>query len=118
MRRILIDNARRKLAQRHGGDFERVDLEGQDLAAPAAGQELLAVHEVLDKHCDGTSAQAEVVKLRYFARNDEQKKRPEVFGRFGCHGEKRPGQRLRAPCSCLHAINNSSLNIWPRPALS
>src|SRR5258708_6632365 len=35
MRRILIDNARRKLRQRHGGGFERVDLEGQELATPA-----------------------------------------------------------------------------------
>jgi RNA polymerase sigma factor (TIGR02999 family) len=67
MRRILIDNARRKLAQRHGGGFERVDLEGQDLAAPAADQQLLAVHEVLDKLAMEHPLQAEVVKLRYFA---------------------------------------------------
>src|SRR6185436_1459802 len=36
MRRILIDRARRKLTQRHGGGFERVDLDGRDFAAPAA----------------------------------------------------------------------------------
>src|SRR5271163_838283 len=48
MRRILIDRARRKLARRHGGGFQRVDWEGQDLAAPGADQQLLAVHEVLD----------------------------------------------------------------------
>src|SRR5205809_4276629 len=48
MRRILIDRARRKLTQRHGGGFERVDLEGQDVPAPGADQQLLAVHEVLD----------------------------------------------------------------------
>jgi RNA polymerase sigma factor (TIGR02999 family) len=48
MRRILIDRARRKLTVRHGGGFERVDLEGQDLAVPGADQQLLAVHEVLD----------------------------------------------------------------------
>src|SRR5580658_7937568 len=42
MRRILIDRARRKLTVRHGGDFERIDLEGLDLAAPGADQELLA----------------------------------------------------------------------------
>ena len=35
MRRILIDRARRKLTMRHGGSLERVDLEGQDLIAPA-----------------------------------------------------------------------------------
>src|SRR3982751_3727338 len=48
MRRILIDRARSKLAMRHGGSLERVDLEGQDLVAPAADEQLLAVHEVLD----------------------------------------------------------------------
>src|SRR5882757_10796795 len=48
MRRILIDRARRKLTQRHGGGVKRVDLEGQDLGAPGADEQLLAVHEVLD----------------------------------------------------------------------
>jgi RNA polymerase sigma factor (TIGR02999 family) len=67
MRRILIDNARRKLAQRHGGGLEKVDLEGQDLAAPATDQQLLAIHEVLDKLATKHPLQAEVVKLRYFA---------------------------------------------------
>ena len=67
MRRILIDNARRKLRQRHGGDWERVDLGKQDPAAPATDQQLLAVHEVLDKLAMEHPLQAEVVKLRYFA---------------------------------------------------
>jgi RNA polymerase sigma factor (TIGR02999 family) len=67
MRRILIDRARRKLTVRHGGGFERVDLEGRDLAAPGADQQLLAVHEVLDDLAKEYPVQAEVVKLRYFA---------------------------------------------------
>jgi RNA polymerase sigma factor (TIGR02999 family) len=67
MRRILIDRARRKLRVRHGGDFERVDLDGLDLAAPGAERELLDVHEVLDKLAKERPIQAEVVKLRYFA---------------------------------------------------
>lgn len=67
MRRILIDRARRKLAQRHGGGCERIDLEEQDLAAPDADQQMLAVHEVLDELARKFPAQAEVVKLRYFA---------------------------------------------------
>jgi RNA polymerase sigma factor (TIGR02999 family) len=67
MRRILIDNARRKLAQRHGGGFERVDLEEHNLAAPMDDQRLLAVHEGLDKLAKKHPLQAEVVKLRYFA---------------------------------------------------
>ena len=73
MRRILIDRARRKLASKHGGGYERIDLDGQDLAAPEADQQLLAVHEVLDKLAEVHPVQAEVVKLRYFAgmTNDE-----------------------------------------------
>jgi RNA polymerase sigma factor (TIGR02999 family) len=67
MRRILIDRARRKLASKHGGDYERIDLDGQDLAAPEADQQLLAVHEVLDQLAAVHPVQAEVVKLRYFA---------------------------------------------------
>jgi len=66
MRRILIDRARRKLTQRHGGGLERVDVDGQHLAAPAADEQLLAVHEVLDTLAKDHPIQAEVVKLRYF----------------------------------------------------
>jgi RNA polymerase sigma factor (sigma-70 family) len=46
--------------------LERLDLEGQDLAAPAADEQLLAVHEVLDILAKEHPVQAEVVKLRYF----------------------------------------------------
>jgi RNA polymerase sigma factor (TIGR02999 family) len=66
MRRILIDRARRKLTMRHGGGFVRVDLDGQDLAAPDADKHLLAVHEALDDLAKGHPVQAELVKLRYF----------------------------------------------------
>jgi RNA polymerase sigma factor (TIGR02999 family) len=67
MRRILIDRARRKLAQRHGGGCERIELEEQNLATPDDDQQLLAVHEVLDELAREFPVQAEVVKLRYFA---------------------------------------------------
>ena len=67
MRRILIDRARHKLTQRHGGGCQRVALEEQELAASDADQQLFAVHEVLDRLAGKYPAQAEVVKLRYFA---------------------------------------------------
>lgn len=67
MRRILIDRARKRRTQRHGGRFERVDLEGIDPAAPEADDQLLAVNEALERFALGHPAQAEVVKLRYFA---------------------------------------------------
>ena len=67
MRRILIDRARRKQTVRHGGEFHRVDFEGFDPAAPALGDQLLAVNEALDKFALEHPVQAELVKLRYFA---------------------------------------------------
>ena len=66
MRRILIERARRKLRIRHGGNFERVPVEEQDLAAPGVDDQLMAVHEVLDKFSRLYPIQAEVVKLRCF----------------------------------------------------
>jgi RNA polymerase sigma factor (TIGR02999 family) len=66
MRRILIDRARQKLRIRHGGRLERVDLEGEDLVAPAADEQLVAVHEALGILAKDHPVQAEVVKLRYF----------------------------------------------------
>ena len=68
MRRILIDRARRKLAARHGGGSERVDVDEVEIAAPAKDDELLAVHEGLDKLADHDARKAELVKLRYFGR--------------------------------------------------
>src|SRR5467141_2841099 len=63
MRRILIDRARRKLRIRHGGGCERVDLDEEDLAAPANDEQLLAVNEALDNLAKDYPIQAEVVKL-------------------------------------------------------
>jgi len=67
MRHILIDRARRKQTERHGGRFERVEFEELKIAAPSLDDELLAVHEVLDVFSAQYPVQAELVKLRYFA---------------------------------------------------
>ena len=67
MRRILIDRARRKLTERHGGRVERVEFNEHDLTAEQADEQLLAVHGVVDKLALEHPRQAEVVKLRYFA---------------------------------------------------
>ncbi len=67
MRHILIDRARRKQTQRHGGRLERVEFDEFQLAAPSPDDELLAVHEVLDAFSVQYPVQAELVKLRYFA---------------------------------------------------
>jgi len=67
MRRILIDRARRKRTVRHGGQLERVDVDELDWVVQQTDEQLLAVHEVLDKFSKEHPPQAEVVKLRYFA---------------------------------------------------
>ena len=67
MRRILIDRARRKSTERHGGLYHRVDFEGFDLAAPRIDDQLLAVNEALERFALEHPVQAELVKLRYFA---------------------------------------------------
>ncbi len=69
MRRILIDHAHRKLAVRHGGGLARVgaDDTGIEIAAPAGNDdELLAVHDALDRLAAVDARKAELVKLRYF----------------------------------------------------
>ena len=66
MRRILIEKARRKRAVRHGGDQQRVNLEDLDLPAREEEDEILAVHEAIDKLAALNKVEAEVVKLRYF----------------------------------------------------
>jgi RNA polymerase sigma factor (TIGR02999 family) len=66
MRRILIDNARRKHQVRHGGGQQRVALDSLDFADPASSQRLLYVNEALDRLAALDAAKAEIVKLRFF----------------------------------------------------
>ena len=66
MRRILIENARRKRALRHGGGQHRVALDQVDVAAANADDQLLAVDEALDRLAAQHKLEAELVKLRYF----------------------------------------------------
>ena len=67
MRRILIERARRKRAQRHGGGLNRTDIDNVEVEAPAPDDQLLALHEALDKLALEHPVRAELVKLRYFA---------------------------------------------------
>ena len=68
MRRVLIDQARRKQSQKHGGSFQRQDLLPDHL--PVHSQfdpiELVAVHEGLDALAEKSERKAELVKLRFF----------------------------------------------------
>ncbi|HEY3857748.1 MAG TPA: ECF-type sigma factor [Verrucomicrobiae bacterium] len=66
MRRILIDNARRKRAVRHGGGQQRVELVEVGAVAPEEDDELLRVNDALDKLAEHHPRKVELVKLRYF----------------------------------------------------
>src|SRR5262245_732501 len=67
MRRILVENARRKKALRRGGDRQRLDLDLAEPAAPQLSDDLLALDAALEKLAAKDAKKAEVVKLRYFA---------------------------------------------------
>jgi RNA polymerase sigma factor (TIGR02999 family) len=67
MRRILVENARRKGRLRHGGGRARLDLEDVALCDPGRPEHLLALDEALDRLAAEEPAVADVVKLRYFA---------------------------------------------------
>jgi RNA polymerase sigma factor (TIGR02999 family) len=67
MRRVLIDKARRKRAEKHGGRLERQDLEAIDVAAPPPHEDLLALDQALAKLEAEDHVKAQLVKLRYFA---------------------------------------------------
>jgi RNA polymerase sigma factor (TIGR02999 family) len=67
MRRILIENARRRKALRHGGGKVRVDIQELELAGPVADDQLLATDEALSRFGALDPKKAELVKLRYYA---------------------------------------------------
>jgi RNA polymerase sigma factor (TIGR02999 family) len=66
MRRILVENARRKRRVKHGGQMERVNVEEVDIPSPLPDDELLAMDEALDRLGEVDSRAAEVVKLCFF----------------------------------------------------
>jgi RNA polymerase sigma factor (TIGR02999 family) len=66
MRRILVEQARRKATLRRGGGRRRELLDESAIGAPANDDELLEIHEVLDRLAAQDSVKAAVVKLRYF----------------------------------------------------
>ena len=67
MRRILIDNARRKRTEKHGGGHRRQDLDEVEIFAGAPAEDLLALDEALTRLAAEDPSKAELVKLRYFA---------------------------------------------------
>jgi RNA polymerase sigma factor (TIGR02999 family) len=67
MRRILIDSARRKKAEKHGGEHQRVELADVFFARPASADDLLSLDEALAELAREDAAAAEMARLRLFA---------------------------------------------------
>jgi RNA polymerase sigma factor (TIGR02999 family) len=67
MRRILVERARRKSAEKRGGGGEKVPLDDLDAFTPEKSLQLLALDEALDRLADLSSRQSRIVELRFFA---------------------------------------------------
>src|SRR5215472_19062525 len=74
MRHILIERARRKLRARHGGQWQRVELDAVDIPMPSENNDerLLEIDSALDELTAVAPEKAEVVKLRFFVGLDEK----------------------------------------------
>ena len=66
MRRILVDGARRKQTQKHGGR-QRLDLDANAIVAPEPNADLLALDSALRRLAEHDPQKAKLVELRYFA---------------------------------------------------
>jgi RNA polymerase sigma factor (TIGR02999 family) len=67
MRRILVENARRKQRIKHGGDRRRLDLDESCAVVDAPSDDLVALDEALSRLAACDPVRAELVKLRFFA---------------------------------------------------
>lgn len=67
MRRILVDQARRKASLKRGGNFQRIELTDVDPESKSPEVDLLALNETLDQLAEQDPRAAELVKLRFFA---------------------------------------------------
>lgn len=67
MRRILVDHARARLADKRGGGLDRVTLRGDEAAADSPrGIDVFALHEALNRMAAFNPRQQRIVELRYF----------------------------------------------------
>jgi RNA polymerase sigma factor (TIGR02999 family) len=67
MRRILVENARRKQALRRGGGLVRAELDTADILAPVPDEQILALNEAVEALAREDPQAADLVKLRFFA---------------------------------------------------
>jgi RNA polymerase sigma factor (TIGR02999 family) len=78
MRRILVENARRKRRLKRGGNLRRVDIHQVELAAPLPDDDLLALDEALTRLAQSEPRAAELVNLCYFVRLTQEQAAKEL----------------------------------------
>jgi RNA polymerase sigma factor (TIGR02999 family) len=66
MRRILVDNARRKQSQKYGGNHQRVDLDDANISVEDSSESIISLDEALKKFAIENPERAELIKLCYF----------------------------------------------------
>lgn len=66
MRRVLVDRARAKAAEKRGGAYQRIDLDDIQLAVESKPHELCAVNDAIEELAAFAPEKADIVKLRYF----------------------------------------------------
>ena len=67
MRRILVDHARRKRREKHGGTLDRIELDDDVALSPQSDQDVLALEEALEKLETVDERQSKIVELRFYA---------------------------------------------------
>lgn len=78
MRRILVDHARARLATKRGGQQHREEFQDIPVELPLPSEDILAVHECLDRFAEEDPIKAELVKLRVFAGLSHQEAADEL----------------------------------------
>jgi RNA polymerase sigma factor (TIGR02999 family) len=66
MRRILVEQARRRVATKRGGQVVRESLDPDEIVAPGPDERILAIHDALDGLAQADPGAAVLVKLRFF----------------------------------------------------
>jgi RNA polymerase sigma factor (TIGR02999 family) len=67
MRRILVENARRKKTLKHGGDRKRVDIRDRSTPVDFPADEILALDEAMTRLAREDPTSAKIVQLHFFA---------------------------------------------------
>ncbi len=123
MRRILVDNARRKGRRKRGGGWRRVDLDADPVAVDMPAEHLLVLDEALTRLAERDASAAQLVKLHCFAgarpSGQTEENRPGPSGRACPVPARRHSRRRRIPLAVVADENrirrDSILDGWHCP---